>query len=334
MTGSAPSIDMRLAGARILIAEDSRVQAQVTCRALQDAGWFVRVESDGGAALAALEEEPFDLLITDWMMPGCDGLELCRTIRAHDELAGLYLLFLTSLDDKEQVVEALSAGADDYLVKPFHPGELVARVRAGLRLVEAQGRLLAANDALGRLAMTDPLTELPNRRAFDDLVAMEAAAFARGGPSFCLVRVDLDRFKSVNDTHGHDVGDHLLAGVGAALRSGVRSGDLAARVGGDEFALLLRSCSIEAAVPICERVRSRVAALRVRHGSEQVSTTVSMGAAEIRHSLAAAETMTRADEALYTAKRQGGNGIIAADVVRGATARNGHHRRTEDRTSR
>jgi diguanylate cyclase (GGDEF)-like protein len=303
-----------LSGSRVLVAEDSRVQAQVTRTALEEAGCSVRVEGDGSAALEALDQEPFDLLITDWMMPGCDGIELCRTIRAREDLAGLYLLFLTSLDDKEQIVEALSAGADDYLSKPFHPGELVARVRAGLRLVELQDRLRVANDALSRLAMTDPLTELANRRAFDDLLAAEAASFARGGPPFCLARIDLDRFKSVNDEHGHDVGDLLLVAVAGALRTGVRANDLAARIGGDEFALLLRACSIDEAIVVCERVQTRLAAIQVPVDGRTISATASIGVAQIRHSLAAAETMAHADEALYEAKRDGGRAIVAADA--------------------
>jgi two-component system cell cycle response regulator len=304
-----------LAGARILVAEDSRLQARITCGTLQEAGWSVRLEGDGLAALSALDEEKFDLLITDWMMPECTGLELCKAVRARDELAGLYLLFLTSLDEKEQIVEALSAGADDYLSKPFHPGELLARVRAGLRLVELQGRLRAANDTLGRLAMTDPLTELANRRAFDDFLAIEAAAFARGGNTFCLARIDLDRFKSVNDQHGHDAGDLLLASVAAALRNAVRACDLTARIGGDEFALLLRSCEVDEAIPLCERIRARVEAVRVPTADGHVSPTCSIGVAEIRDGLAAAETMGRADEALYDAKAKGGNAVVAAGAV-------------------
>jgi two-component system cell cycle response regulator len=304
-----------LGGARILVAEDSRLQAVVTCGALRDAGCLVRLEGDGRAALDALEEEQFDLLVTDWMMPGCDGIELCRSVRAREELAGrLYILFLTSLDGKEQIVEALSAGADDYLVKPFDPGELIARVRAGLRLVQLQSRLRAANGVLSRLAMTDTLTELANRRAFDDLVAMEAAAFDRHGVPFCIARIDVDRFKSVNDTHGHDVGDALLSGFAQAMRDGVRDGDVAARVGGDEFTLLLRSCELDNAVSVCERVRELIASTRIRREGQEISATASIGLAESQDGVAVSETLARADEALYAAKRRGGDSIVAAAV--------------------
>jgi two-component system cell cycle response regulator len=304
-----------LEGARILVAEDSRLQAVVTCDALRDAGCLVHLEGDGQAALAALEEEQFDLLVTDWMMPGCDGIELCRSVRAREELVGrLYILFLTSLDGKEQIVEALSAGADDYLVKPFDPGELIARVRAGLRLVQLQSRLRAANGVLSRLAMTDALTELANRRAFDDLVAMEAAAFDRHGVPFCIARIDVDRFKSVNDTHGHDVGDALLSAFAQAMRDGVRDGDVAARVGGDEFALLLRACELDDAVSVCERVRELIASTRIRREDQEISATASIGLAESQDDVAVSETLARADEALYAAKRRGGDSIVAAAV--------------------
>src|SRR5205823_2977082 len=149
--------EVSLEGARILVAEDSAVQATLTCGALRDAGCSVRLEGDGRAALTALDEERFELLVTDWMMPGCDGIQLCRSLRAREESAGrLYILFLTTLEAKEQIVEALSAGADDYLVKPFDPGELLARVRAGLRLVRLQDQLRSANSVLSKLALTDP----------------------------------------------------------------------------------------------------------------------------------------------------------------------------------
>jgi two-component system chemotaxis response regulator CheY len=314
--------DVSLDGARILVAEDSRVQATLTCGALRDAGCVVRLEPDGEAALTALDEEQFDLLVTDWMMPRVDGVQLCRSVRAREEVARrLYILFLTSLDGKEQIVEALSAGADDYLVKPFDPGELTARVRAGLRLVQLQSRLRAANAVLSRLAMTDPLTELANRRAFDDLVAMEAAAFDRHGVPFCIARIDVDRFKSVNDTHGHDIGDLLLSGFARAMRDGIRDGDVAARIGGDEFALLLRTCTIDDALVTCERVRGQLAGVEVRAADHEASTTVSIGLAESQDGVAVSETLARADAALYAAKRQGGDAIVAAgDYARGTTS--------------
>jgi diguanylate cyclase (GGDEF)-like protein len=163
--------------------------------------------------------------------------------------------------------------------------------------------------------MTDALTELANRRAFDDLVAMEAAAVDRGGEPFCIARIDLDRFKSVNDQHGHDAGDLLLTGLAGAMRASIRGSDVAARIGGDEFALLLRSCPIEEAVAICERVRERLAAVRVA-GADDLSATASMGVAELRDGGSLSEALARADEALYAAKRRGGNWVVAADALR------------------
>jgi two-component system cell cycle response regulator len=308
----ANSSSIPLAGARVLVAEDSAVAAQITRRTLVEAGCDVRVELDGGEALAALAEEDFDLLVTDWMMPCVDGLELCRSIRASDEYAGLYVLFLTTFGEKEQIVEGLSAGADDYLCKPFDPDELLARVRAGYRLVELQRRLRTANSALERLAMTDPLTELANRRAFDQLVSYEAAGFERGGPPFCLVRIDLDRFKSVNDTAGHAAGDQLLVCVAEALGGVTRGADTAARIGGDEFALLLRACSIEDAVRACERVQERVAEVSVAHGRGAVGTSASFGVAQSQHGENVEATLAAADAALYDAKRAGGNRIAVS----------------------
>jgi two-component system chemotaxis response regulator CheY len=312
VTFVASGTTLSLAGARLLVAEDSAVAAQITKRTLVEAGCIVRLAEDGAAALALLAEEEFDLLVTDWMMPGIDGLELCRSIRQNERWAGLYVLFLTTFGEKEQIVEGLSAGADDYLCKPFHPGELLARVRAGYRLVGLQRRLRKANSALERLAMTDPLTDLSNRRAFDQLVDYEAAGFARGGPPFCLVRIDLDRFKEVNDTHGHDAGDRLLTGVGEALNSVTRGADAAARIGGDEFALLLRACSVDDAVRACERVRAQISKVRIRLDGEEAGTTASFGIAQAQHGVDPAETLAAADTALYDAKDAGRDRIAVA----------------------
>jgi diguanylate cyclase (GGDEF)-like protein len=310
--GGRSLAEVSLEGVRILVAEDSAVQATLTCEALRHAGCSVRLEGDGRAALTALDEERFELLVTDWMMPGCDGIQLCRSLRAREESAGrLYILFLTTLEAKEQIVEALSAGADDYLVKPFDPGELLARVRAGLRLVRLQDQLRSANSVLSKLALTDPLTGLSNRRAFDDLLRVEASAFARRGVACSLARVDVDRFKSVNDAHGHDVGDQVLVGLARAMREAVRDEDLAARIGGDEFALLFRACGLDEAVTICERVRDRIA-----RAATEIQPTVSMGVAEMHEGMSAQETLAVADEALYAAKRQGGNAVVAAAAVR------------------
>ena len=246
-------------------------------------------------------------------MPGCDGIQLCRSVRAEEEVAGrLYILYLTALDGKEQVVEALSAGADDYLVKPFDPGELLARVRVGLRLVRAQAQLRAANAVLSHLALTDPLTELANRRAFVGLLAREAASFERRGTPFCLARIDIDRFKVVNDAYGQDLGDELLSAFARTLLNAIRDEDVAARVGGDEFAVLLRGCAIEPAASICERLREQVAAVRIPPTSGDVSATASIGIASAVGGASGAEVFAAADEALHAAKARGGDAVAVA----------------------
>src|SRR5215210_6574987 len=158
------------AGARILLAEDSGLAAAVATATLTREGHRVHVVANGHEALAALERLTFDLLITDWVMPGMDGVELCRQIRGREALRGLYILFLTARDGKRDVVGGLGAGADDYLPKPFDADELLARVRAGLRIVGLQRELLAANRTLRQLALTDELTDLPNRRALFEML--------------------------------------------------------------------------------------------------------------------------------------------------------------------
>ncbi len=297
-----------LAGARVLVAEDSAVAATLTRDALVAAGCSVRVERDGEAALAALDEERFDVLVTDWLMPRMNGLELCAAVRGRDDLADLYVVFLTQLGDTRQVVEALAAGGDDYVHKPFDPGELIARVRAGYRLVRSQRELRSANETLARLAMTDPLTELPNRRALERLLDGELAAFARSGAPFCLARVDVDRFKHVNDTYGHAAGDDLLVTVARALRRATRAGDVVSRIGGDEFDLIVRG-SLDGATAACERALGELRAAGARSGR---AVSASIGVAAARPGLTRDALAAEADAALYAAKRAGGDRVVVA----------------------
>jgi two-component system, cell cycle response regulator len=303
-----------LEGAHILLAEDERLSALITGTALGEAGHHVETVGDGLAALETLDRESFDVLITDWRMPKIDGVDLCRIVRERADTQNLYVIFLSGNDRKEQVVEALSAGADDYLPKPFDPAELLARVRAGLRIVNLQRRLTAANAALAELALTDPLTGLPNRRALDDVLAGHGR---RGERRACIAMLDVDGFKAVNDAHGHAAGDAVLVAVADAVRRAARSTDTAARLAGDEFTLLLDDCSLSEAVTACERIRSAVSRTPVRIRDGQVSVTASIGVAPVVDRDDTAGALERADAALYRAKANGRDRVEVseADVI-------------------
>jgi diguanylate cyclase (GGDEF)-like protein len=328
---------MRLSGSRILLVEDSDFAAAVTSDALDAAGYRVRRVRDGAEALRALADNEFEIVVTDAVMPNLNGFDLCRALRNDPASAGLYVLTLTSLDRKRDIVDGLAAGADDYLVKPFDDAELLARVRAGLRIVGLQRDLTAANEALSHLALTDPLTELPNRRAFDQMLVTEAAYILRGGADGVVVMVDLDNFKAINDDHGHEVGDLALVAAARILRRSSRLADTCARVGGEEFALLLRGTNLDNAVALCERIRRDISTIRIgAPDASELSFTASFGVASLNAELqpgdaarstqqlaqasaaarAARAALRRADTALYRAKAAGKNRVHADDAAR------------------
>ena len=303
----------RLVAARILVAEDSRLHARVARTALESQGHRVTVAPDGESALAALGEGPHDLLLTDWVMPGMSGVDLVRAVRAQADLSSLYVVFLTALGDTERVVEGLDAGADDYLAKPYESAELVARVSAGLRILALQRDLVAANQTLSQLAVTDPLTELPNRRAIERMLATTAAERARRpAVPACVGICDLDHFKSINDRHGHDVGDQVLREAARALRRSLRAEDSVGRLGGEEFALILRGFDLSDGATLCERLRETVGSVRVPTADGEVEVSASFGLAELRPGQEPLDALRASDAALYRAKAGGRNRVEIA----------------------
>jgi len=299
-------------GFRVLLAEDDRLSAAMVTDSLAGAGFGVRHVSDGLLALESLEHDRFDLLVTDWVMPRLNGLDLVEAIRERPHLNDLYVIFLSAMNGKDEIVQGLSAGADDYLAKPFHRGELLARVRAGTRIVGLQRELATANRTLQRLAMTDPLTELPNRRAVLEMLATEAARLARGGLDSCLAMIDLDNFKQANDAHGHRVGDDVLIHVARTLRASARTADTVGRLGGDEFVVILHGCLQDEAVEVSERIRAQLAGSPVRVGAGATLTvTASFGITALKPNRGPEEALAAADQALYEAKAAGRNTVLA-----------------------
>lgn len=289
----------------ILLAEDDRLSAAMTSAVLSEAGYAVRHVTDGLAALRELEQGGIDLVVSDWRMPLMAGVDLCRAIRERPELESLYVILVTAMDDTRHVVEGLNAGADDYLSKPFDPDELEARVRAGLRIVSLQRRLTSANGALERMAMTDPLTDLPNRRAFDQILdSLTASAPNRTW----LGIIDVDRLKEVNDNHGHAVGDLALVSVADKLRSASRASDCVVRLGGDEFGVIIQAPDAEHAKGVCDRLAAAVAE-PITTSTACLLITASFGLAPMVSGDASADVLRRADTALYAAKNSGRNRI-------------------------
>jgi len=313
---------------RALVADDDRIATAILVRALNSWEIDTVVAHDGDEAWAALTAGPVpEIVIVDWMMPGLDGLELCRRIRANATMATIYVMLLTAKSARVDLVTGLDAGADDYMTKPIDPEELRARVQVGVRVATLQGRLAeqvkelqTARDHLTRVASTDVLTELSSRRGWFEIAATEFSRSRRYNRAVSLLIVDLDFFKRVNDTYGHDAGDRLLQTFASVLRLECRQSDVVGRIGGEEFAVLLPETSLRSAQRLAGRISAACRSLRVATDAGEVSCTCSIGISELRpDDFTVDDVMRRADVALYEAKRAGRN-CWKADSVSEAVA--------------
>ena len=295
---------------KVLIAEDEAVSRRLMQAALTRWGYETITANDGCAALAIMQgPNPPKLVVFDWMMPGLDGVELCRAIRAKPQMPYTYILMVTSKRTQENVVSGLSAGADDYITKPFDPEELRVRLRTGKRIVCLQDQLIAAREALLEAATHDSLTGLWNRAAILNTLVGELTRTDREHGSVGVVIVDLDEFKQVNDTHGHLVGDEVLRAVARTMRASVRPYDSVGRIGGEEFMVVLPGCNALNATSHAERLRAAIEELIVTTDGGPLSISASMGVSVGGNSLQAWGLVRAADQALYAAKRSGRNRV-------------------------
>jgi two-component system cell cycle response regulator len=296
---------------RILIADDEATSRLVLAGVLRKFGHEVSVAEDGTAAWEAMRRPDAPALaVLDWMMPGLTGPEVCRLVRTLPSDEPPYLILLTSLAEKADVVAGLEAGADDYLAKPFDPGELRARVDVGRRFTELQKRLREARDALAEAAMHDPLTGALNRRALDETLARAISAERRHHAGLALGICDIDEFKKVNDAHGHQVGDQVLCELVARLSTGVRGHDVVSRFGGDEFVVLMEQLGQAGPQSAYERLRRSVADRPMPTTAGELPVTISIGVSIWRDDVTAVQLLAGADDALYLAKRAGRNRVV------------------------
>jgi len=297
---------------RILIAEDDAVTRKLLEVHLAKWGHDVAPCSDGAQAWQILSAEyPPKLAVLDWMMPEIDGVTLCRQIRKLEKHPYTYVILLTSKSLKEDVVEGLEAGADDYIIKPFDVHELKVRVRAGTRIVELQENLLSALRASEFQASHDALTGLWNRRAIMEKIQQELDRCGRDGTDLGIVIADVDHFKRVNDHYGHLAGDAVLRDLAKRIDSSLRSYDAVGRYGGEEFIILLPSCDGAGAGEMAERLRACIADVPVRTDEGEIRCTMSFGASALEgrvvYDLNA--LIKEADEALLLAKNRGRNRV-------------------------
>jgi len=293
---------------KILLADDEPIARTMLEHWLVGWGYQVTTVRDGEAALNALAADPeLRLAIIDWVMPKCDGIEVCRQIRSGPAEPYVYVVLLTAKDDKADIIQGLDAGADDYLVKPCNPLELKVRLRAGRRVIELQEQLVAARETLRFEAMHDSLTQLLNRGATLEQLEREMVRAARRGAPVTVIMADLDHFKAVNDTFGHATGDVVLREAARRLKIGVRAYDIVGRLGGEEFIAVLPECDGKVGLTVAQRLCRLIGETPVATPTGKVPVTISIGiAASDQFPNASAEQLMRAaDAALYHAKHSG-----------------------------
>jgi len=296
----------------VLVAEDDPISRNILTAWLRKWGFEVTVAEDGLQAWHAIQQKDAPkLIILDWMMPGIDGIELCRRIRSQESSVYPYVLLLTAKDAKQDLINGLSAGADDYLTKPCNVNELRTRLNVGIRILRLQGALLRKEEELRFEASHDRLTSLWNRGAILDFLDREVARAKRSEGSIGVLMVDIDHFKSVNDTYGHLSGDAVLKQVAQRLPLAVRSYDWVGRYGGEEFLVIITNCSADTVAICAERLRTGVAGEPMHIDGTDLPVTVSVGAALATpdYEPAFADLLQVADAALYRAKALGRNRV-------------------------
>jgi diguanylate cyclase (GGDEF)-like protein len=297
-----------------LVAEDNPVFQAMLRSMLSKWGYDVALARDGNEAWRLLQPDGAPrLAILDWMMPGIDGVELCRRVRAAGREPYQYILLLTARTDSEDLVEGMDAGADDYLTKPFKAQELRVRLRAGRRILDLQEELLAAREALRDQATHDGLTGLLNRSTILDTLQNEAERAMRERRPLAIVLVDLDRFKLINDTHGHLAGDAVLREAARRMKHACRRYDAIGRYGGEEFLVIVPGCDSAASQAQAERLCANLASQPFAAAGVSLSVTCSIGVSWREHPLPSQMDafIREADEALYAAKDRGRNRVAA-----------------------
>jgi two-component system cell cycle response regulator len=295
----------------VLVVDDSAVYRKLVEQVLSEQPYTLLFAADGAEAMKLYEQHLPSIVIADWILPDFSGLELCQRIRGDDARPYTYVIVMTSNAEKANVVKALETGADDYLTKPFDPGEMLARIGVGRRIIDLNRELDAKTRKLEAAARTDHLTGLPNRRAIEEWAAKQLRGAARHGFPLWVVVADIDCFKTINDTFGHDAGDIVLQTFAGMLNKHTRASDICGRLGGDEFLLVITHVENRHIQGTVNRLREQFAALSFPLQGQSVRVTASFGVAGAQdkelHEFGA--LLRAADQMLYEAKRAGRNQV-------------------------
>lgn len=289
----------------ILIVEDSSVNGKLCERLLNKSGYDTAICTDGESAIEFVNTNSPDLILLDIVMPGIDGYEFCKVMKNNPKIKHTPIIFLSAMNDEQSIIKGFENGAVDYITKPFRHQELLARTKTHVELKRAKEKLL-------RMAITDELTGLVNRRYFMGRLLHEYERTKRYESVFTVLMIDLDYFKKINDTYGHQAGDTVLRTISDSMKLSLRLSDIIGRIGGEEFAVILPETDINAALIIGDRLRKRIEALEIPHKNSKLKITISIGASSSsKDDLSIDDVLQRSDAALYRAKDNGRNRIYS-----------------------
>lgn len=299
-----------MTAATILVADDSLLIRAVVRASLEEEGYSVIEAVDGERALEVCQRQAPDIILLDVEMPGLDGYQVLARLKSDAGLKDIPVVFLTSRNRMEDVLTGLRGGAHDYLKKPFETAELMARVASALHVKQLQDELRERNGALERMARTDALTGLFNRRHLDDELRRRHSDARRHSEPLSLVLLDIDHFKRINDTYGHPVGDLVLCAFARILEGATRAEDVSGRWGGEEFLIILPRTDESGAVDVAERVRATIAQTPIEVDGNEILVTVS-GGCVVAPTHSVEMLLHEVDLRLYEAKMNGRNRIVA-----------------------
>jgi two-component system, cell cycle response regulator len=300
---------------RVLIADDHPDAVEMLAMLVRTWGYDPLTTEDGSTALNLLQaaEGPM-LAVLDWLMPGVNGIDICRRLREEPGRPYSYVILMTGRAGKQQMLEGLEAGADDYLLKPVQPTELHARLSTGRRIIQLQEQLLATQRQLREQATRDALTGVWNRAMIHEVLHRELDRSQRLSQPVAVIMADIDYFKSVNDRLGHVVGDQVLRHIGQRLLACLRPYDTVGRYGGEEFLIVLPGCGADRALDLAERLRKCIEDEQLHTDGLTVKVTMSLGVTTWDGQSSEEALVHSADRALYRAKDEGRNRVRAGDL--------------------
>ena len=314
-TGAATS-SQAVMPLRVIVAEDDASSRHLVQYFLKQWGFDSSVASDGNQAWDLLQSKDVPTIaIFDWVMPGLEGVDLCRKVRRLARQHYTYVLLLTSKTEKQDVIEGLGAGADDYVSKPFNPKELQARLLVAQRIIGFQEQLIATREELRIQATHDFLTQLLNRAGIMEALTQEMNRSDRREGVFSVILADIDHFKKINDTYGHATGDQVLREVATRMKASLRSYDVAGRYGGEEFLVIVPDCDESAALHVAEKIRKAVCSTPIENLGGNRTASISLGVSTRSSGASADALLSVADAALYQAKSLGRNCVQVASQL-------------------